>query len=375
VFLKNAISKTRYLQFDTSNINRYNIHLYYFNCGYFYPLAERKIPRYFIRDLFHYSLHIYPCFVSMSTNYHKIQPPTTKSQLILFLSTVLNHSIPSIESLGSGVVYAQLLYKLYPDFPIRSINENPKTEQERFNNLKIVQRYLVKMNIVVVFPVEKMVGCRLQDNLEVAQWMVKHYFEVCYKEQKKVGSEKTSNVLIDCNNDKRRSSNSIEHTKEVKNKKHDRKRCYSGHENVYDQVKKEQSQLTNEVKHGHELGTKKCPDIITEISLNDQNSPTKLHIDSDISHHTVRKKIGAIRVREPVNNINTRTKDDTVHEDCRIQLESAEQKLKMAGEFIVQLEEERNFYYEKLLEIEKIVTLNNWENSKDTVLDILKKKR
>lgn len=311
----------------------------------------------------------------MLTYSHKLQPPTTKSQLISFLSTVLNHSIPSIESLGTGVVYAQLLHKLYPDFPIHSINDNPKTEPERFNNLKIVQRYLVKMNIVVFFPVDKMVGCRLQDNLEVAQLMVKHYFEMCCNDRKSTKKGAKNGLMVDHNGDNGPKYDLIERSKEIRKVKYSGKNSKTDLERRYNSVKRDYRRLNDEIKCVNEPRVGSNHDIITEIGLNDRCTPEQSGIESDILYRAAKDRIGTLKIREPVNNINTRTRDDDLLENCRTRLDSAEQKLKVFTEFIVQLEQERNFYYEKLLEIEKVVMASDQDDGKGKVLEILRKKR
>lgn len=110
-----------------------------------------------------------------TANQNKKVVPTTKSEILSFLSETLHINVPSIESLGSGHVYAQLLDILHGGFPMHLLGDNTSSERVRYNNLKIVQGYLAKRDMNINFPIDKIAKCSMQYNLEVIQWLVKYY--------------------------------------------------------------------------------------------------------------------------------------------------------------------------------------------------------
>ncbi|KAM0688242.1 microtubule integrity protein mal3 [Conglomerata obtusa] len=99
----------------------------------------------------------------------------SKRSLIAWFNTHCSIKIDKIEQLGTGIHYSFILYTLDPSYPIRHINTNAKTEPEYLRNLKHIQEYMEKSNVVVYLPIERMCRCKVQDNLEFAQWLYKFY--------------------------------------------------------------------------------------------------------------------------------------------------------------------------------------------------------
>ncbi|KAF7682546.1 Protein BIM1 [Astathelohania contejeani] len=99
----------------------------------------------------------------------------SKSQLLNWINDLLHTNIKSIAELGKGVEYNEIFSIIHSDYPISQINRNPKTELDYFHNLKLLQSFMFRKDIRTSFPIEKMVKCRMQDNLEFTQWLYKYY--------------------------------------------------------------------------------------------------------------------------------------------------------------------------------------------------------
>lgn len=86
----------------------------------------------------------------------------------------LGIEISAIEELGKGVAICKILSLIHSDFPSNFVR-NPDGEHDYLRNMKACQGFFASRNIKLYFPVDKLVKCKMQDNLEVAQWLAKHY--------------------------------------------------------------------------------------------------------------------------------------------------------------------------------------------------------
>ncbi|ADM10956.1 microtubule-binding protein BIM1 [Encephalitozoon intestinalis ATCC 50506] len=88
----------------------------------------------------------------------------------------LGIEISAIEELGRGVVICRILSIIHKDFPSNFVR-NPIGEHDYLRNMKICQEFFGLRNIKLYFPIDRLVKCKMQDNLEVAQWLAKYYFK------------------------------------------------------------------------------------------------------------------------------------------------------------------------------------------------------
>ena len=113
----------------------------------------------------------------------------SKRQILNFLNKKFNLNITSIESLGNGIIYAHLLYLIDKHFKldkvyrilnitrslstgigdIAHLNVNLNVEYVNFEILKVCQEYL---NGRTVFEVERLGSCFYFDNLEVVRYLI-----------------------------------------------------------------------------------------------------------------------------------------------------------------------------------------------------------
>jgi len=85
-----------------------------------------------------------------------------------------------IEEMSTGAAYCQFMDMMFPgSLPLKKVKFNSTLEHEHLNNWKIVQNSFVKVGCDKNIPVEKLVKARFQDNFEFVQWF-KKFFDANY---------------------------------------------------------------------------------------------------------------------------------------------------------------------------------------------------
>lgn len=97
----------------------------------------------------------------------------SRKELIGWLNG-LGIEIDKIEELGKGTAICRLLSQIHPSFP-QSFISNPSNEYEYLKNMKIIQGFFIQNKIEMFFPIDRLIKCKLQDNLEVVQKLYKHW--------------------------------------------------------------------------------------------------------------------------------------------------------------------------------------------------------
>ena len=98
----------------------------------------------------------------------------SRAELLNWLNSTLDLNYTKIEQCGSGAAFCQLMDTIVGDVPLSKVKFNAKTEYEFRHNYKILQHVFVKNSITKTIDVEKLIRCKLQDNLELLQW-IKRY--------------------------------------------------------------------------------------------------------------------------------------------------------------------------------------------------------
>lgn len=98
----------------------------------------------------------------------------SRAELLNWLNSTLGLNYTKIEQCGSGAAFCQLMDTIVGDVPLSKVKFNAKTEYEFRHNYKILQHVFVKNSITKTIDVEKLIRCKLQDNLELLQW-IKRY--------------------------------------------------------------------------------------------------------------------------------------------------------------------------------------------------------
>ncbi|RXW18541.1 hypothetical protein EST38_g7313 [Candolleomyces aberdarensis] len=104
---------------------------------------------------------------------------SSRTDLLAWLNELLQINYTKIEQCGSGGAYCQIMDSIYGDVPMNRVKMNSKHEYEYVANYKVLQNVFKAKRIDKPVPVEKLVKCKMQDNLEFLQW-VKKFWEANY---------------------------------------------------------------------------------------------------------------------------------------------------------------------------------------------------
>jgi len=103
----------------------------------------------------------------------------SRTDLLAWLNDLLQISYVKIEQCGTGGAYCQIIDSIYGDVPMSRVKMNAKHEYEFLANFKILQNVFKAKKIDKPIPVDKLVKCKMQDNLEFLQWM-KRFWDQSY---------------------------------------------------------------------------------------------------------------------------------------------------------------------------------------------------
>ncbi|KAJ7491586.1 calponin homology domain-containing protein [Mycena galericulata] len=97
------------------------------------------------------------------------------------LTSLLQINYTKVEQCGAGGAYCQVLDSIYLDVPMARVKMAAKHEYEYVSNYKIMQGVFKAKKIDKPIPVEKLIKCKMQDNLEFLQWL-KRFWDTNYSE-------------------------------------------------------------------------------------------------------------------------------------------------------------------------------------------------
>lgn len=100
----------------------------------------------------------------------------SRTELIAWLNDLLKLNYTKVEQCGTGAAHCQIIDSIYPGtVHLSKVKFNANQEFEYIQNFKVLQAAFQKNNIDKNIPVERLVKCRFQDNLEFLQWMKKYW--------------------------------------------------------------------------------------------------------------------------------------------------------------------------------------------------------
>ncbi|KIJ45890.1 hypothetical protein M422DRAFT_206549 [Sphaerobolus stellatus SS14] len=99
----------------------------------------------------------------------------SRTELLAWLNELLQLSYTKVEQCGTGAVYCQILDSIYGDIPMSRVKMNAKHEYEFLANYKVLQNVFKAKKIDKPIVVDKLVKCKMQDNLEFLQWIKKFW--------------------------------------------------------------------------------------------------------------------------------------------------------------------------------------------------------
>ncbi|KAL1953072.1 hypothetical protein VTO42DRAFT_3634 [Malbranchea cinnamomea] len=99
----------------------------------------------------------------------------SRQELLAWVNNLLQLNMTKIEQCGTGAAFCQIYDSIYMDVPMHKVKFNVNTEYAYLQNFKILQNVFTRHQIDRPIPVEQLVKCRMQDNLEFLQWTKKHW--------------------------------------------------------------------------------------------------------------------------------------------------------------------------------------------------------
>ncbi|KAF9168487.1 hypothetical protein DFQ27_006361 [Actinomortierella ambigua] len=95
----------------------------------------------------------------------------SRQELLAWVNDLLRLNYTKVEQLGTGAAYVQILDSIYGDLPMSRVKFSTKHEYEYLANYKVLQTALTTKKIDKAVPVERLMKCKMQDNLEFLQWL------------------------------------------------------------------------------------------------------------------------------------------------------------------------------------------------------------
>jgi len=106
----------------------------------------------------------------------------SRTELLQWLNDLLQLNYTKIEQCGTGAAYCQIIDSIYGDVPLSRVKFTAKHEYEFLANFKVLQNVFKQHKVDRPIPVDRLVKCKMQDNLEFLQWARK-YWEQTYSGQ------------------------------------------------------------------------------------------------------------------------------------------------------------------------------------------------
>ncbi|KAI0727140.1 calponin homology domain-containing protein [Fomitopsis betulina] len=103
----------------------------------------------------------------------------SRTELLGWLNDLLQVNYTKVEQCGTGAAYCQIMDSIFGDVPMTRVKMNAKHEYEFIANFKILQNIFRGHKLDKPIPVERLVKCKMQDNLEFLQW-IKRFWDTNY---------------------------------------------------------------------------------------------------------------------------------------------------------------------------------------------------
>ncbi|KAG8214809.1 calponin homology domain-containing protein [Butyriboletus roseoflavus] len=95
----------------------------------------------------------------------------SRTDLLAWVNELLQLNYTKVEQCGTGAAYCQIVDSIYGDVPMTRVKMNAKHEYEFVANFKVLQNVFKAKKIDKPILIERLVKCKMQDNLEFLQWM------------------------------------------------------------------------------------------------------------------------------------------------------------------------------------------------------------
>ncbi|KAF9408965.1 hypothetical protein BGZ76_005770 [Entomortierella beljakovae] len=99
----------------------------------------------------------------------------SRAELVAWVNELLQLNYTKVEQLGTGAAYVQILDSIYGDLPMSRVKFATKHEYEYLGNYKVLQTCFANKKIDKAIPTDRLMKCKMQDNLEFLQWLKKFW--------------------------------------------------------------------------------------------------------------------------------------------------------------------------------------------------------
>lgn len=101
---------------------------------------------------------------------------TSKTELLAWINNTLHLEITGIEQAKTGAIFCQLLDAAYPGkVKMNKVNWSAKSEPEYISNFKIFQQGLIENNIDKPINIDRLVKGKNKELIELLQWIYGHH--------------------------------------------------------------------------------------------------------------------------------------------------------------------------------------------------------
>ncbi|CAH2351858.1 protein Bim1p [[Candida] railenensis] len=101
----------------------------------------------------------------------------SRNELLQWVNSELDLNYTKVEQCGTGAAYCQLMDSIIGGIPMNKVKFDTKNELDYRQNMKVLQIAFNRAGITKSIEVEKLIKCRLQDNLELLQFIRKYWME------------------------------------------------------------------------------------------------------------------------------------------------------------------------------------------------------
>lgn len=99
----------------------------------------------------------------------------SRQELLAWLNNLLQLNVTKVEQCGTGAALCQIYDSIFQDLPMSRVKFNVNTEYAYLQNFKILQNSFTKHQIDRAIPIEALIKCKMQDNLEFLQWTKRYW--------------------------------------------------------------------------------------------------------------------------------------------------------------------------------------------------------
>jgi len=99
----------------------------------------------------------------------------SRQELLAWLNSLLQLNFTKVEQCGTGAAYCQIFDSIYLDIPMSKVKFTVNTEYMYIQNFKVLQNAFARHNVDRLVPVEALMKCKMQDNLEFLQWTKRYW--------------------------------------------------------------------------------------------------------------------------------------------------------------------------------------------------------